>query len=118
MENGHTDHCGACHGTLKSYLVGFVLSLILTVVPFWMVMDGGYSDTAVLVTIVALAVVQVFVHLIYFLHMNNKSEQRWNVLAFVFTVLIAAFLIGGSIWIMENVNNNLMPASTNLNTEE
>ena len=117
METTHVDHSGASHGTLKTYLIGFVLSIVLTVVPFWMVMNGGFSQACILASIVSFALVQILVHLVYFLHMNTKSEQRWNLLAFVFTVLIAAFLVGGSIWVMNNVSSNLMP-STNLTTEE
>lgn len=102
------DNHGASHGSAKSYLTGFVLSVILTAIPFWMVMDGSASHGTVLATVVGMAVVQIFVHLVYFLHMNASSEERWNLVALVFTVLIIAIVIVGSLWIMYNLNINMM----------
>mgnify|MGYP002147565466 FL=1 len=99
---------GAGHATIKGYLIGFVLAVILTVIPFKMVMDGGYSHQTLLVTVMALAVVQIVVHLIYFLHLDGSSAQRWNVMAFLFTLLILAIVIVGSLWVMHNMNANMM----------
>ena len=62
-----------------------------------------------MMAISALAVVQIFVHLFYFLHMNASSEQRWNVMAFAFTVVIVAIVVGGTLWVMYNANMNMMP---------
>ncbi|WNR83410.1 cytochrome o ubiquinol oxidase subunit IV [Escherichia coli] len=103
-----TDHSGASHGSVKTYMTGFILSIILTVIPFWMVMTGAASPAVILGTILAMAVVQVLVHLVCFLHMNTKSDAGWNMTAFVFTVLIIAILVVGSIWIMWNLNYNMM----------
>lgn len=102
------DNHGASHGSVNSYMTGFLLSLILTAIPFWMVMDGSASHAMVLGTVVGMAVVQIFVHLIYFLHMNTSSEERWNLVALVFTVLIIAIVVVGSLWIMYNLNINMM----------
>lgn len=99
---------GAGHATIKGYLIGFVLAVILTTIPFKMVMDGGYSQQTLLVTVMALAVVQIVVHLIYFLHLDGSSAQRWNVMAFLFTLLILAIVIVGSLWVMHNMNANMM----------
>ena len=101
---------GESHASVKSYMVGFVLSVILTAIPFGLVMDQGhYGFTAgtVLSAILALAVVQVFVHVVYFLHMDRSAEQRWNVLAFSFTVMILAIVVAGSIWIMHSARINM-----------
>lgn len=103
-----TDHAGASHGSLKSYLIGFVLSIILTVIPFAMVMSNTASHTLILTTVVALAIVQIIVHLVYFLHMNSSSEKRWNLGAFLFTILVIAIIVVGSLWIMYNLNINMM----------
>ena len=77
-----TDHSGASHGSVKTYMTGFILSIILTVIPFWMVMTGAASPAVILGTILAMAVVQVLVHLVCFLHMNTKSDEGWNMTAF------------------------------------
>ncbi|WP_124983308.1 cytochrome o ubiquinol oxidase subunit IV [Ralstonia solanacearum] len=99
---------GAGHASVKGYLIGFVLAVIFTVIPFKMVMGGGFSHDTVLVTVMALAVVQIVVHLIYFLHLDGSSAQRWNVMAFLFTLLILAIVIVGSLWVMHNMNVNMM----------
>jgi len=101
---------GESHASVKSYMIGFVLSIILTAVPFGLVMNAnhyGFGVDTVLAAILALAVVQVFVHVVYFLHMDRSAEQRWNVLAFSFTVMILAIVVAGSIWIMHNATSNM-----------
>jgi cytochrome o ubiquinol oxidase subunit IV len=108
MSQSSTHHGGASHGSVKSYIVGFILSVILTVVPFWMVMHPTESHTTVLYVIIGLALAQILVQLVYFLHMNTSSEGGWNLIAFIFTVLIIAILVVGSLWIMFHLNTNMM----------
>ncbi|WP_417829344.1 cytochrome o ubiquinol oxidase subunit IV [Thalassospira sp.] len=101
---------GAAHGTYKSYVIGFVLSVILTAVPFWLVMDGVLdSKVATALWVVGLGVVQIVVHMVYFLHMNTKSEGGWNMLALIFTIVIVAIAVAGSLWVMYHLNTNMMP---------
>ena len=107
----HADTSGASHGTLKSYATGFILSIILTVIPFGLVMSGALPRSFVLVGIFLAAVVQILVHMHYFLHLDTSSEQRWNVMAMAYTVLIIATLVGGSIWIMYNTHIRMMDSS-------
>ena len=104
----HDDH--ADHGSLKSYAIGFVLSVILTAIPFWLVMGKVFdkSSTTALV-VLGFAVVQIVVHMIYFLHMNTKSEGGWNMLALIFTVVLVVIVLSGSIWVMYHLNHNMMP---------
>ncbi|MFC3394786.1 cytochrome o ubiquinol oxidase subunit IV [Brenneria rubrifaciens] len=108
MSHSTTDHAGASHGSVKSYLIGFVLSVILTVIPFGIVMSGSASHNTILLTVLGCAVIQILVHLVYFLHLNSSSEERWNVVALAFTVLIIAIVVVGSIWIMMSAHNNMM----------
>jgi cytochrome o ubiquinol oxidase operon protein cyoD len=100
---------GESHASVKSYMIGFVLSVILTTIPFGLVMDQthGFSAGTLLSAILVLAVVQVFVHVVYFLHMDRSAEQRWNVLAFGFTVMILVIVVSGSVWIMHNATSNM-----------
>jgi len=73
-----------------------------------MVMAGGFSR-GVLVTVIAItAVAQVLVQLVYFLHMNTSSDQRWNLIAFIYTILCIAVLLVGSVWIMNYLHYNMM----------
>ena len=103
------DSHGAGHGSLGSYAIGFVLSVILTAIPFYMVMDGGFSRHATILTMVVLGLVQVVVHLICFLHMNMSSEGRWNVMAFIFTVIVILLVVGLSLWIIFSADMLMMP---------
>uniref|UniRef100_UPI003F5CCDA3 cytochrome o ubiquinol oxidase subunit IV n=1 Tax=Candidatus Fukatsuia anoeciicola TaxID=2994492 RepID=UPI003F5CCDA3 len=98
---------GVNHESLKSYLIGFVFSIILTVIPFVMVIYNNISHNIILITVVAFALVQIFIHLVYFLHMNQSSTERWNLVAFIFTIIVVTIIIIGSLWIMYNLDINM-----------
>jgi cytochrome o ubiquinol oxidase operon protein cyoD len=108
MDQAPIDSAGASRGSLKSYGTGFILSIVLTAIAFALVMSGAVSRPALLFAVIAAAVVQMLVHLHYFLHLNRSSAQRWNVLALLFTVLILCLFVGGSLWIMYNLNYRMM----------
>ena len=108
MSQAPIDSIGASRGSLKSYLTGFVLSLILTAIPFAMVMSGAWSTAAALAGIFSAGLVQILVHLYYFLHLDTSSAARWNVLALIFTLLIMILFVGGSLWIMSSLNYRMM----------
>ncbi len=102
----HGSHAG--HASVKSYMIGFVLAVILTVIPFKVVMDGKMDKGTILWIILGMAVVQMIVHMKYFLHLDTSSEQRSNVVALLFTALILVIVVAGSLWIMHNLNHNMM----------
>lgn len=107
---GHQDHYDGYNASTKDYLVGFVLSVILTAIPFWLVMGNVFENSnTTSFAILCFAAVQIVVHMIYFLHMNSKVEGGWSMLALVFTVLIVVIMLAGSIWVMYHLNNNMMP---------
>ncbi|MGF7130335.1 cytochrome o ubiquinol oxidase operon protein cyoD [Paraburkholderia sp. EB58] len=108
MDHGHTAHSGESHGSFGSYTAGFILSVLLTAAAFGIIMTGSLTGQSAVLAIAGLAFVQIIVHLVFFLHMNTSSAQRWNVMAFGFTVLTAVILIVGSLWIMHNVSMNMM----------
>ncbi|MGY4574443.1 cytochrome o ubiquinol oxidase subunit IV [Bradyrhizobium sp. USDA 3256] len=108
--HGHAAHGGASHGSLQSYLIGFGLSVVLTAVPFWLVMTGAIADKQVTALIVlVLAAVQIVVHMVYFLHMNTRSENGWTMMAMIFTVIMVVIGLTGSLWVMHHLNVNMMP---------
>ena len=109
--SGDTHHDGgAPHGSRKSYLIGFALSVLLTAVPFAVVMvDGVVTPTAAAALCMAFAIVQILVHMIYFLHMNTRSENGWTMMALIFTVVIVVIALTGSLWVMYHMNANMMP---------
>ncbi len=104
------DHDEEGHGTRKGYWIGFGLSVVLTAIPFWLVMTKPLSDQAIALVIMAFAVVQIFVHMIFFLHMNRRAEGGWSMMALLFTVVIVGISLSGSLWVMYHMNSNMMPA--------
>ncbi|TDK26243.1 cytochrome o ubiquinol oxidase subunit IV [Luteimonas aestuarii] len=114
--HAHGDHdhleVGIPHVSAKEYLTGFVLSVVLTAIPFWLVMAKVLPTPAITtLVILAFAVVQVVVHMVYFLHMNPKSEGGWNLLALVFTLVLVVIVLAGSLWVMHHLNTNMMPGA-------
>lgn len=103
-------HDSAPHGTFQSYMTGFVLAVVLTAIPFFLVMarpieSAGY--TAAIVLVCALA--QILVHMVFFLHMTPKAEDGWLLLSTIFTIVLVVITLAGSLWIVFHLNNNMMP---------
>ena len=107
----HQDHPEAvAHGTMGSYMIGFGLSAILTAIPFWLVMTGYFANPQMTaIVIMGFAVVQIFVHMICFLHMNTRSEGGWTMMALIFTIVLVVITLSGSMWVMYHLNHNMMP---------
>lgn len=109
MANAHShDSHDASHGSVKSYAIGFILSVILTLIPFGLVMYPTLPKSITLMIVLAFAVIQVLVHLVYFLHLDRSKEQRDNVVAFVFAGIVIVLLVGLSIWIMFSIHTFMM----------
>ena len=109
MSDTHASHDSGNHGSVKTYVIGLILSIILTLVAFGVVMLGGFGTTATIVTINLMAVLQILVQLILFMHLELKTQEgRESGGFFFFTAVILGLIIGGSIWIMHNLRLNLM----------
>ena len=94
-------------------MIGFLLSVVLTAIPFWLVMGKVFPNPQTTTFIVlAFAVVQILVHMVYFLHLNTSSEGGWNMLALIFTMVLVVITLSGSLWVMYHMNVNMMPASS------
>lgn len=106
--SGQASHAEHSHGSVKSYVIGLILSIVLTIIPFGMVMSGGFETMTVVVTISIMAILQVLVQLLMFMHLDFKTEEGWNAGSFIFTALILIILVGGSLWIMQNLHANMM----------
>ncbi len=110
--NDHENHDAHDHGSFRSYMTGFLLSVMLTAIPFWLVMNGVLKNPqATAGVIVVFAALQIIVHMIYFLHMNTRSEGGWNMLALIFTSVLVIITLSGSVWVMYHLNHNMMPMS-------
>ncbi|MBQ1762786.1 MAG: cytochrome o ubiquinol oxidase subunit IV, partial [Aquincola sp.] len=98
------------HATHKGYITGFLLSVVLTAIPFWLVMAKVLPTPGITAAVIlVMAAVQVVVHMVYFLHMNARVEQGWSLLALVFTGVLVIIMLAGSIWVMHHLNTNMMP---------
>lgn len=100
---------GQDHPRGRGYWIGVLLAVVLTAVPFWLVMSGVIDRQWTAGLIFAMALAQIVVHVVCFLHLDTRSEGGWTLLAFLFTVVIVVLTIGGSIWIMYHLNANMMP---------
>jgi len=96
-------------GSIKTYTAGFILSVGFTAFAFALVgMGGGLSRGLVLVGILAAAIAQILVQLRCFLHLGTGPSPRWNVMSLAFTLLIMLLFVGGTLWIMTNLNSRMM----------
>lgn len=93
---------------LRSYIVGFVGAVILTVVAYLFVVNEWARGAQLVVILIGLALVQLAVQLIFFLHLGNESKPRWNAATFAFMAIILVIIVGGSLWIMNSLNYNMM----------
>lgn len=112
MHADHHDNHGEeeVHVTTGGYVTGFILAVILTVIPFWLVMGDVIQDRATAVMVLGLfAIVQVFVHMYFFLHMNGKMQGGWTMMATIFAVVFVAITLAGTLWVMFHMNTNMMP---------
>lgn len=109
--HGHHDDLAheESHGSYKSYWIGFGLSVVLTAIPFWLVMTRTLTNQATALIIMAFAAVQMVVHMIFFLHMNRRAEGGWSMMALLFTIVIVGIALSGSLWVMYHMNANMMP---------
>ena len=91
----------------RSYLTGFALALVLTAIPFALVAAGMLPAVPALTVIAVAAVIQILVHLHYFLHLDLTSTPRENLLAIAFAAILIFMMIGGSLWIMFDLHHRM-----------
>ena len=91
------------------YLVGLGLAILLTATSFFVAGTDLVWQPSIPVAIIVLAIAQMGVHLVFFLHITTGADNTNNVLALAFGLLIVILVIGGSLWIMANLNHNMMP---------
>jgi cytochrome o ubiquinol oxidase operon protein cyoD len=96
---------------LRGYVAGLALAILLTAAAFTLPMTGLVWGPAIPVALIALAVGQMGVHLVFFLHISTGPDNTNNILALAFGVLIIAILMGGTLWIMANLDHHHMSAA-------
>lgn len=99
---------GAGMKTVKAYMIGLFLSLVFTFASFWIVTDHRMSQETLFVLLSVFAVAQLVSQVVYFLRFNMSPEGKWSTMPFLFAILIVLVLVFGSLWIMYNLNYNMM----------
>ena len=99
------------------YTIGLFLAVVLTATSFWVANTSLIWPPGVPLGLAVLGIAQMGVHLVFFLHITTGPDNTNNVLALAFGVLIVALVIAGSLWIMANLNANMMPSSDLMNLQ-
>lgn len=109
MSDHSNAHAGG-HGTMGRLMTGFAMAAILTILPFGLVMgEVDLPRNLTIGLIMGMGAVQIVVHLVYFLHVGKSTEQGWTLVATIFSVIILVIVLAGSLWVMHNMNENMMP---------
>lgn len=96
------------HGTFRAYLIGFLVSIFLTVISFYLVAEKVLSGPPLIYTLVGLALLQAVFQLLFFLHVGQEAKPRWETLIFFFMVLVLLIIAIGSLWVMYDLNDRVM----------
>jgi cytochrome o ubiquinol oxidase operon protein cyoD len=114
-------HASESHtpASLKAYITGFVISLVLTLTAYVLVRNHTTSTTQAITSpvligiVLTLAMAQFITQLIFFLHLGTETKPRWKLMVFYFMVIIVVIFVGGSLWIMGNLNNHMSTQQIN-----
>ena len=112
LEHEDDDRGGASDehlAQLGTYAIGLTLAILLTVASFWIAKTHLIYDPGIPVALATLAVAQMGIHLVFFLHLTTAPDNTNNILALAFGLLIVGLIVFGSVWIMANLNHNMMP---------
>jgi len=109
-----TDASDAARGSLIQYIAGFAFSLLLTMTAYVLVVQQILPGIYMMLAIAGLAIIQLLVQLLFFLHLGRESKPRWNLAVFTFALIVVGILVGGSLWIMNNLDYHMTmtPAET------
>lgn len=95
----------------KQHVIGFILSIILTMAAYFFVTEHLFKGLALTVALGTLAIGQALVQLFFFLDLGREPKPKWNLIHFLFMVLVLVILVAGSMWIMHHLDYNMMPTS-------
>ena len=102
-------------GSVTSYVVGFILAVALTLIAYLAVTNHWATGGTLFALIMGLAAVQLGVQLVFFLHLGREKQSHWNVVAFLFMLMVLVIIVGGSLWIMDNLSYNMQMTPEQMN---
>ncbi|MBS0578126.1 MAG: cytochrome o ubiquinol oxidase subunit IV [Proteobacteria bacterium] len=108
---------GSLGAAVRSYLVGFLLAIVLTAVSFYLARSTLVWEPSIPIALSVLAIAQMGVHLVFFLHITAGPDSVNNIMALAFGLLIVMLLVFGSLWIMANLDHNMLPMDQILNMQ-
>ena len=100
-------------GTLRTYVIGFVASIVLTLGAYLLVAHHLLSRRLLIAAVIGLALVQFLVQLLFFLHLGRESKPRWKLMVALFMIMVVLILVFGSLWIMTNLSYRMSPEQIN-----
>ncbi len=106
----HTGHDNGEHGTVRSYVIGFILSLIFTFIPYYLVVNKVISGNVLLTAILSIAIIQMLIQIFYFLHLGRGPKPMYNIFFFAATAVTILVVVAASVFIMNNLYNNMDPS--------
>lgn len=95
--------------SVKPLIIGFILSLVMVFAIYRIVLHSHLTHGTLVTSIVLIGCLLALVQLVFFLHLGLEGKPRWNLMMFLFMALLVVILVGGSLWIMSNLNYNVMP---------
>lgn len=95
---------------LKAYVIGFVLSILLTLAAYFLVAEHVFTSSALISVIVTLGFVQALIQLVFFLRLGLEGRPHWNLFVFLFMALVGVVIVLGSLWIIYDLDNRVMPS--------
>jgi cytochrome o ubiquinol oxidase operon protein cyoD len=99
-------------GRLRAYVLGYIYSIELTIIAYLLVTRHLADKSALVLAVVGLAIIQLMVQLRFFLHLGKESKPKWNLIVFLFMLMVLLILVLGSLWIMFNLNRHMAPPRT------
>jgi cytochrome o ubiquinol oxidase operon protein cyoD len=115
IKNPQISHFEPPHGSLQSYVIGFTSCLILSLLAYAVAVSQSISNVSAILIIGALAIVQFFIQLTRFLHLDSEFKPRWKLAVFILMLTIVLIVVIGSLWIMSNLNYNMLDNQNEIN---
>lgn len=112
MKQEHQSLISSSHGSYKTYILGFILSIVFTLIAYFLVDWKIFGQWGLTLAISILALAQAWIQLRFFLHLGEEPYPRWNFLAFLFMAFSTIIIVVGTLWIMNNLDSRVMPMTT------
>ena len=104
----YDEHTGVSHGSYRTYIIGFISSVLLTILVFFCVGFKVFDSVLLYIIVIVLALLQFYIQLVYFLHLDIRPNNYWNFTSFIFTMIIVFILVLGTLWIMFDLYTMMM----------